>query len=73
MIMERPREPTITYGVYLDLAVAEVPTTTGRRGRIHGARTVSIPAKNETMRRIMGYFTCDTSADKVGLLLHLAI
>ena len=48
MMIERAREPTTTYGVDLLRPDSEEPITTGRSGKMQGARTVNIPAMNET-------------------------
>ena len=52
-IIETPKDATTMYGVHRLLPDAEEPITTGKRGRMHGASTVSTPAINETMRNAM--------------------
>jgi hypothetical protein len=49
---EIPSDATTTKSLLLDgiVSVMECPIITGRRGRIHGASTVSIPAINEIRR-----------------------
>ncbi len=57
---ESAKEPTTTYGVHRLLPEAEEPITTGNTGKMHGARTVRMPAKNETTRNaILFYFRKD--------------
>ena len=55
-IIESARDPTTIYGVHLLLPVVEVPMTTGRSGKIHGARTVRTPAMNEMARSVMLFY-----------------
>src|SRR3989344_3369783 len=57
-IIESERDPTTMYGVHLLLPVAEVPITTGSRGKMHGARTVRTPAMNETAKRVIRFTLC---------------
>lgn len=38
------------YGVVFERPVADEPMTTGKSGKMHGARTVRSPAMNETAR-----------------------
>ena len=52
-IIESPSEATTMYGVARLRPEADEPTTTGSSGKMHGARTVSIPARNEIPRRAM--------------------
>ena len=52
-IIDTASEPTTTYGVMRLLPDADEPITTGMIGKIHGAKTVRIPAINETIRSIM--------------------
>jgi len=56
---EIPSDATTTKSLLLlgVVSVMECPIITGRRGRIHGASTVSIPAINEIRRsNILFYF-----------------
>lgn len=55
-MIESAREPTTIYGVHLLLPVAEVPMTTGRSGKMHGARTVRTPAMNEMARSVILFY-----------------
>ena len=50
-MIDAASEPTTMYGVARLRPVADEPITTGRSGKMHGARTVRIPAINETARR----------------------
>jgi hypothetical protein len=54
-IMETANEPTTIYGVHELLPVALEPMTTGKSGKTHGARTVSTPAINETIKNVMQF------------------
>jgi hypothetical protein len=48
-IIDIANEPTTIYGVALLLPDAVDPITTGNSGSMHGAKTVSTPATNETI------------------------
>lgn len=55
MMTENESEP-ITTSARLDIrfpSVSEDPTTTGNKGRIHGASTVSIPANIAIKKKII--------------------
>jgi hypothetical protein len=54
-IIDSASEPTTIYGVERRPPCAEVPTTTGKRGSMHGARTVSTPAMNEIISSVILY------------------
>ena len=52
-MIEIASEPTTTYGVDLFRRATEDPITTGNNGKIHGASTVSTPARNEIMSSVI--------------------
>lgn len=56
MIIDTPKLTITMYGVALLRPLAPAPITTGNNGKIHGAKTVSMPAKNEITRNVMGLF-----------------
>src|SRR3989344_3352806 len=59
-MIERASEPTTTYGVSGPLPDAEDPTIIGSTGKIHGASTVKIPARNDMARNtIVLFHLCD--------------
>jgi hypothetical protein len=48
-------ERMVTYGSNRDPRSAVTPRTTGRMGRMHGARTVSMPDTSATRASVMRY------------------
>jgi len=52
-MIEIPNDATTIYGVALLRPDADEPITTGNSGRIHGAKTVKIPAMNEMSKRVI--------------------
>jgi len=57
-ITDTPSDPTTTKSLFLlgFSPATECPIITGRRGKMHGARTVSIPAINEIKRSNMLFY-----------------
>ena len=53
MRIENPKAPITMYGVHLLRAPAPLPMMIGKSGRMHGAKTVRTPAKNERMKRVI--------------------
>lgn len=73
-IIDSASDPTTMYGVYTLRPCEAVPITTGNNGKMHGANTVRMPAKNETISNVTdNYLTCAVNATSVGEPLHLAI
>jgi hypothetical protein len=55
--IEKISEPIMTYDLRLSFpSTIELPTITGRSGKIHGASIVSIPAINEVSSRIILFY-----------------
>ena len=52
-MIDNPSEATTIYGVALLRPVADEPITTGSKGRIHGAKTVSTPAINAIAKNVI--------------------
>jgi hypothetical protein len=53
IIIDAPKLAITIYGVALLRPVAPAPITTGNNGKMHGAKTVSIPAKNEITKNVI--------------------
>ena len=53
IIIDAPKLAITMYGVALLRPVAPAPITTGSNGKMHGAETVSIPAKNEITKNVI--------------------
>ena len=55
MNTETDNAAIMTNGLFLFAASVTLdPSTTGKRGRTHGASMVSTPAINEMMKKVMG-------------------
>jgi hypothetical protein len=52
--IESASDPITINGVALLRAPTLLPTTTGNRGKMHGASTVSTPAINEMKSKVIG-------------------
>ena len=52
-IIDAPSEATTIYGVALLRPDADDPITTGNRGRMHGASTVSTPAIKAIAKKVI--------------------
>ena len=58
IITEMPRDSVMMNTLLLLTVVSEsdLPTMTGKSGKMHGARIVSTPATNEMMRSVMLFY-----------------
>jgi len=52
--IETAKEPMTIKGVSLLRAPALVPSTTGKSGKMHGAKTVKAPATKDSVRKVIG-------------------
>ena len=58
-MMERPSDAVIIIAFRFEGSpVIDEPTITGRSGKTHGARTVSTPAINESISKIINNLLC---------------